>query len=131
MSFGETLKSWMDKKEINAYELSELADVPVQTLYSMIKRNSKKADVQYIIRIAKALGVSVDELLGSDKDANTLDLPDRFETAQEAMTFLLRQPAIMGYSGIDIRDMDDDTVLEFANDLLGQMKLVSYKYKKE
>lgn len=85
MSFGDNLKIWMDRKGLNAYELSEISNVPVQTIYSMIKRNSKRADVEYIIRIAKALGVTVDELLGSEgRDIHYLN-PESARVAQELL----------------------------------------------
>ena len=83
MSFGNTLKEWMDKRGINAYELSEMTGVPAQTIYSMIKRNSKKADVEYIIRIAKALNVTVDELLGSDEEETYYFDDETAKAAQE------------------------------------------------
>lgn len=129
MSFGETLKLWMDKQGINAYELSQIADVPVQTIYSMIKRNSKKADVHNIIRIAKALGVSIDELLTSEETKTVF--PNHFSTTQDAMRFLLAQPVIEGFNDVNIGDLDEDTILEFITEVLGQMKLVSFKYKKK
>ena len=129
MGFGRKLKEAMDKKGVNAHELSVAMDVPPSTIYSMITRNSKRADVDVLIKIARYLGVSVDELLGSEETETVF--PDHFSTAQEAMQFLLAQPAIMGFNGVDIRDLDDDTVLAFAAEILAQMKLVSFKYKKK
>ena len=37
---------------------------------------------------------------------------------------------IFGSGGFDSDKLDDDEILEFANALLEQMKMVSYKYKK-
>ena len=82
-----------------------------------------------ITAIAKALNVTEAYLMGWEDDV-TLDLPDYFETAQEAMQFLLAQPAIMGYGGFDVRDLSEEQSIEFANEVLSQIKLVSYKYKK-
>ena len=53
-----------------------------------------------------------------------------FTTAKEAMKFILSQPVIMGYGGFDIKQMSSDELIEFANDLLHQLKLLSFKYKK-
>lgn len=52
-----------------------------------------------------------------------------FTTATEAFEFILKQPAVMGYAGLDINKMKDDDIVSFANDLLQQLKLLSYKYK--
>ena len=53
-----------------------------------------------------------------------------FTTAKEAMKFILSQPVIMGYGGFDIKQMSSAELIEFANDLLHQLKLLSFKYKK-
>ena len=46
------------------------------------------------------------------------------------MKFILKQPAIMGYGGFDVEKLSDEELIDFANELLNQMKLISYKYKK-
>lgn len=53
-----------------------------------------------------------------------------FKTPQEAMKFILEQPAIMGFGGFDANKMSDEEIMEFANELLNQLKLLGYKYKK-
>ena len=53
-----------------------------------------------------------------------------FKTPEAAMKFILKQPAIMGYGGFDIEKLSDEELIDFANELLNQMKLISYKYKK-
>lgn len=46
------------------------------------------------------------------------------------MKFILEQPAIMGYGGFDTDKMSNEEIIEFANELLRQLKILSYKYKK-
>jgi len=36
----------------------------------------------------------------------------------------------MGFGGFDINKMEDGEIVEFANELLRQLQLLSYKYKK-
>jgi transcriptional regulator with XRE-family HTH domain len=55
----------------------------------------------------------------------------QFKTPQEAMEFILKQPAIMGYGGFNINKMTDEEIMDFANELLRQMEIISYKYKKK
>ena len=52
-----------------------------------------------------------------------------FETPEAAMQFILKQPAIMGYGGFDINKLSDQDIIDFANDLLKQLEMLSYKYK--
>ena len=56
-------------------------------------------------------------------------LPEGFENAQDAMEFLLKMPTIAAYGGYCPDDMDDATIMQFAEEILQQLKLVSYKYK--
>ncbi|MHC1683459.1 MAG: helix-turn-helix domain-containing protein [Clostridiaceae bacterium] len=53
-----------------------------------------------------------------------------FKTAEAAVKFLLKQPALAAYGGYDVNNMTDDEIIEFANELLNQLKLLGYKYKK-
>lgn len=55
---------------------------------------------------------------------------EQFTTPQAAMQFILKQPAIMGFGGFDANKMSDKELIDFANELLKQLKLVSYKFKK-
>lgn len=66
MGLGKNLSELIDKKNTNPNELASSIGVSAQTIYSMIKRDSKKADIEVLIKIASALNVSVDTLLDYD-----------------------------------------------------------------
>ncbi|WP_238886513.1 helix-turn-helix domain-containing protein [Clostridium sp. YIM B02551] len=53
-----------------------------------------------------------------------------FKTPQQAIKFILEQPALMNYGGYDITKMSDEDIIDFANELLRQLEILSYKYKK-
>lgn len=53
-----------------------------------------------------------------------------FKTAQEAIQFILKQPTVMGFGGFDSIKMSDEEIIDFANELLRQIQILSYKYKK-
>lgn len=53
-----------------------------------------------------------------------------FKTPEEAVKFLLNQPAIINFLGIDITKLTENEIFDFINDFLNQAKLISYKYKK-
>jgi hypothetical protein len=45
------------------------------------------------------------------------------------MAFVLKMPVLAAYGGYDPKSMDETQIVEFAEDLLQQLKMVSYKYK--
>lgn len=57
-------------------------------------------------------------------------LPGQFQSAQEAMEFLLKLPLLASYGEYDPTNMEEQDIISFSNEVLEQLKLVSYKYKK-
>ena len=55
----------LEAKCITLREWAELADISFATLNSFLYGNSKTCDINLPIRLARAIGVTVDELLGS------------------------------------------------------------------
>ena len=67
--------------------------------------------------------------ISHNKSDNDARLPDTFENPKEAMEFLLKLPTVAAYGGYDPSKMDDETMVAFANEILQQLQLVSYKYR--
>lgn len=57
---GKTLQTLLDEKDMNVNELSKMINVSNQTLYSIIKRDNMKIDFEVLLKICKALNVSVE-----------------------------------------------------------------------
>ncbi len=57
---GSTLREVLDEKKISVSELSRLAGVPAQTLYSIIKRDSMKISFELLLHLCQALQVPID-----------------------------------------------------------------------
>ena len=57
MGIGKKLDIIMKEQGTNANELEKKIGVAPTTIYSMIKRDSKKADIEVLIKISKELGV--------------------------------------------------------------------------
>ena len=75
MGIGHNLEWAMKKNNTNANELASLLGVTPSTLYSMIQRDSNRIDIDLIIKIAHALNMTSDELLGGENtDINQLSL---------------------------------------------------------
>lgn len=57
MGIGSKLINLLHEQGSNPNELAQKINVPAQTIYSMIKRDSKKADIEVLIKISRELGV--------------------------------------------------------------------------
>ena len=66
MGIGSKLQELLDENGTNANELAKKVNVSPQTIYSMIKRDSKKADIEVLIRIAEIFGVEVEYFIQDD-----------------------------------------------------------------
>lgn len=68
-SFMETLRKNLDmilaEKGITYSKLAELADISFSTLNSLMNGNAKDCNVSTVIKLSKALGVTIDELIGA------------------------------------------------------------------
>lgn len=60
MGIGSKLSKLMDMNGTNANELARKIDVSPQTIYSIIKRDSKKADIEVLLKLADTLGVTAE-----------------------------------------------------------------------
>lgn len=67
MGVGLRLKEILRAKSLTIKQLAEVSGVSINTLYSITKRDSERVDDVLIQRIASALGVSVSDLLGQEK----------------------------------------------------------------
>lgn len=66
----DRLKSILDIRRMSIKQLSELTAVPYRTLYKIITKETKEPSVNIMIKIAKALGMTTDELIFGN-EANT------------------------------------------------------------
>ena len=61
---GSTLKQLLAKRKMAVGELAHRIDVPVQTLYSIIRRDNMKIDFDMLLRICEVLDVPVETFCG-------------------------------------------------------------------
>lgn len=60
MGIGSTLQRLIESQGTNVNEVATATGVNPQTLYSLIKRDSTKANIDDLYKVAKYLGVSLD-----------------------------------------------------------------------
>lgn len=60
VGIGSILAELLKAKNMNVAELANQAKVPPSTLYSIIKRDNLKVDIDVLIKISEILGVNTD-----------------------------------------------------------------------
>src|SRR5690606_35452337 len=117
MNFENRLKQLRQEKNLTRKELANKLQLSYWAL-SKYETGERFPDPDILNKIADYFSVSLDYLMGKTDIRNPKEpqLPTEFETPEEAMEFILRQPAIMGFGGFDIDKMSDEEVLEFANE---------------
>lgn len=64
-SFRKNLFMYIDRKDITLADLAEEADIPLSTLRSFLYGTASDCHVSTVVKLARALHVSCDELLGA------------------------------------------------------------------
>lgn len=131
MDIGGRIKEIRKKRGFTLDEVAEKVGISVSTLSRYESSQITKIPIAVIEKLCSAMGTTTQELMGNSQNESEVpaELPASFENASEAMAFILKMPVLAAYGGYDVKSMSDETIVEFANEILGQLKLVSYKYK--
>lgn len=105
-------KTGMSKSTLQRYETGAIRNLPVDKLEVL----------------AKALGTRPGYLMGWESHTENA-VAGNFSSPTEAMEFILKQPVLMNYGGYDITQLSDEDIVNFANELVRMLELVSHKYK--
>ena len=82
MTVGERIEKVAKSQGISLRALSERAEMPYSTLYSIVKRGSTRLSHENIVKLANALGVSVNEL-SPDASIRVNGAPEMVELQQK------------------------------------------------
>lgn len=85
MGIGTTMGLLIKKSGITVSELSRRTEVPASTIYSIIKRDNKKVDIDVLLKIADELGISADQFF-IDTDSTLLETQKILTTSHEHVT---------------------------------------------
>lgn len=70
MKLGENLKSILKEKKMSLRELNRQSGVALGSLSELINGRHKNMRVESVVRIAKVLGVTLDELVLDNKEGS-------------------------------------------------------------
>ncbi|WP_333637792.1 helix-turn-helix domain-containing protein [Tissierella praeacuta] len=134
MDFGSRLKQLRNSKKMSQQALADSLNIS-QKAISNYENNGRFPDQDVLKHLSNFFNVSLDYLIGTSDIKNPYNnephLPIEFTTPEEAVKFLLEQNVIMGFGGFDVDKLSDKEKIDFAKELLSQLKLLSYKYKKQ
>lgn len=132
---GKRIKQLREENDLSQLELAQKLNISNSTLSQYEAGNRVPSD-DIKKKIADLFETTVDFLIGNSDIRNPYkdqeeqeEFPEEFTDPDEARTYVNRHQ-IFGSGGFDADKLDDEEILEFANALLEQMKMVSYKYRK-
>lgn len=127
--FIKRLRELIESRDMTQKELAKAIDITEVTI-SRYLSGDRKPRIDIIDKIAKYFNVSTDYLLGAISEGkNTYTVPEEFTDPVSAREYVNRHQ-IFGSQGFDVDKLDDEDVVKFANELLEQMAMVSWKYRK-
>ena len=130
MTIGERIKEIRKTKKISVDYLAKELGVSKTTIYRYEDSTIEKIPINIFDQLCILLEVTPAELMGNNiTTTEKTELPGEFRNAQDAMEFILKTPTLAAYGGYDPNSMSDETIVDFANEILQQLKLVSNKYK--
>ena len=131
MKIGEKIKELRKQKGLSVEEVADKLGVSVSTQYRYENASITKIPIDVIDKLCKILDTTTGELMGTNSvtTGDAPEIPMKFDSASDAMTSILKMQMLAAYGGYDLESMDDETLKDFANEILGQLRLVSYKYK--
>ncbi len=128
MTVGERIKKRRKEMGISSQVLAKKLEVSPSTLYRYETSGIEKIPMHIMETLCRELSTPPAQLMGNDPGSNEAALPASFSSPTEAMEFIIRMPMLASYGGYDPESMSEEEIVSFANDILEQLKLVSFKY---
>lgn len=129
----EIINELRKKKGLTSEQLSIKSGVPIGTLNKILNGTTKDPKLETLKALARVLGCRLDDFDDNQNKKTSNEslpvIPEEFTNPEAARAYIARHQ-IFGSEGFDVNKLSDEEILNFANELLSQMKLVGYKYKK-
>ncbi|WP_082174119.1 helix-turn-helix domain-containing protein [Clostridium niameyense] len=137
MKIGVTLKKLRKGANLTQKALADKCNISRGYLADL-EADRYNPSIDTLKTIADALGVSVNDFFDEETKKEKTDtsikkdlsvIPKEFTNSDEAREYVNKHQ-IFGSNGFDSDKLDDNEILDFANELLKQMELISFKFKK-
>ena len=134
MKIGERIRELRKERGLSLAYVANALGVSASTVYRYEESHIEKLPVNVFDKLCELFGVTPAVLMGNSLETETqteaTPLPEQFYDAQEAMQWVLRIPSLATFGEYNVDSMSEETIVDFANEILQQLKLVSYKYKR-
>lgn len=128
-TFGERLRELRRENQMTTVDLGKALDCANSSI-SRYENDLREPRRDFLEKVSDYFDVSIDYLLGVSNERKVPELPNDFKTAEDAISFLLKQPTLVAFGGYDLKKLSNEELINFANDILHQIQLVSLKYTK-
>lgn len=120
MSRGERLVEYMDAKGFNARDLSRESGVAYTTIRSMIERDLANASIDNTIKICKALGIEVEDII-KEKTTETkvLENSERYQFQGDSSRHCYYPTSVSAGSLLSIDGINAEEI-EVPSELMGR-----------
>lgn len=113
MGIGNLLSRLISENNTTVSELSRTANVPAQTIYSIIRRDNLKANLEDLYRLSKSLGVNLDYFCQEFADIKKSSAPDK--TGAEDLT---KPETMLLHNFRALNEDGQDRLLETSDDMV-------------
>lgn len=136
---GDKIKQLRENKKLTQQELANNLNIGQSTI-GMIEGNKRPAGRKTLVKLADFFNVTVDYLLSESEDLilnsaneSTINnnfpiIPEEFINPEDARAYVMKHQ-IFAYGGFYPERMSDEDILNFANEMIEQAKLIKYKYE--
>lgn len=139
---GKRIKELREINKMTIKQLSDKSGVGQSTISEIETGKAKNPKGETLSKLASALNVTVDSLLAEkwdDEYNHNGELAEQVKfieslqlnSPEEALKFILAQPAFMAYGGYSLDDLSEEEIIELANDMLLAMRLSIEKMKRK
>ena len=123
----EFLKNRRKELRLSQDEVADYIGVTKSAVSRWENGDIKNMGVDKLRKYARVLNLDPMVIINYEEDDQ--EEFQYFTSAKEAMEFMLNQTVVMGFNGLDITKLSEEEQIQYANDMLDMMKLVSLKYK--
>lgn len=126
MNPGDIIKSRRLELDMTQEELGEKVGLKKSAIAKYESGRVENLKRSMIKKLSEALELTPNQIMGFKEVDELTD----FTTLEDAMNFLLNQNVVMGSNGLDISDLNEEELIEYANEVIDMMRLISLKYKR-
>ncbi|MGL6119973.1 MAG: helix-turn-helix domain-containing protein [Fusobacteriaceae bacterium] len=138
LTLGEKISDLRKERKMTQEALAKNLNITKATI-SRWENDSIIPNKIFLEKIADIFNTTCSYLLGETDDSKSKkekDLSDvtkvsysDLDDPQSAMEFILKQPAMMAFGGYRLDLMDEEEIVEFAQNMLSLMKMAAERYK--